>query len=220
MIKLNHRNRFELSIKKDVYSSLNKNKKIVHLFRSSNVGKCAKLFDDYFQQTTEINAKDWFLYYKSIMGIEIIKEVSEKIKEITELDLDICYNYSKFRILCQTWNGMLNEIDVINELKSEFPNVEFKKAPYELDENYFTDWEAYSKGTLFLGIQIKPITYKLMSTPYQQHAKLNHDVQRKKYIEEFKVPHFLIYYDNGMLCESETTTNKINTLLINLIEVK
>ena len=29
------------------YTFLNKNKKIVHLFRSSNVGKCAKLFDDY-----------------------------------------------------------------------------------------------------------------------------------------------------------------------------
>ena len=47
--------RFELSLSKDVYSKLNKDRKIAALFRSSSVGKCAKIFDDYYKSTKELN---------------------------------------------------------------------------------------------------------------------------------------------------------------------
>lgn len=216
-MRLNRNNRFELNIDKKKFSLLNKSKKISWLFRSNKVGKCAKIFDDYYRSTSNINPSDWFLFYKSVMGIEILKEVSEKIMEIEDLDIETCYNYTKFRVLGQTWNGMLNEIDLINVLKKEFPNIEFRKAPYDLDENYFTDWEVYGNNKLILGLQIKPITYMYMNTPYQNQAKLNHESQMKRYKEKFNVHHFLIYYENNSIYEKEKVLEKINILLINLI---
>ena len=209
--------RFKLSLNKEAYSKLNKDKKISYLFRSSNVGKCAKIFDDYYKSTIELKPEHWYLFYESTMGVDILKEVANKISEITNLSLDVCFDYVKFRVLGQTWNGMLNEINLILELKDEFPNIDFKKADYDLDENYFTDWEAYSNNKLFLGLQIKPITYMYMNTPYQNQAKLNHERQRTNYKEKFKVPHFLIYYENDKLHDKQMITNKINILLTNLI---
>ena len=211
--------RFQLPIDLETFRKLNKDKRISNLFRSSSVGKCSKIFDDYYKSVKVLEPSEWYLFYKSVMGVSILKDVTYKLLEITSLDELTCYEYTKFRVLGQTWNGMLTEISLINELQEKFPNVEFKKADYDLDENYFTDWEAYSKGKLFLGLQVKPITYKFMNTPYQNQAKLNHDVQRTKYKNEFKVPHFLIYYDNGKLHEKENVVNQINILLTNLIEV-
>jgi hypothetical protein len=214
---LNENNRFELNIDKKKFSLLNKSKKISWLFRSTNVGKCAKIFDEYYKSTLDITPSGWFLFYKSVMGIEILKEVSEKIMELEGLDIDTCFNYTKFRVLGQTWNGMLNEIDLINVLRKEFPNIEFRKTDYDLDENYFTDWELYSNGKLILGLQIKPITYMLMNTPYQMQAKLNHEEQMKRYRDKYRVPHFLIYYENNSIYEKEKVLEKINILLVNLI---
>jgi hypothetical protein len=214
---MHNKYRFEISLSKDEFSKLNKDKKISYLFRSSSVGKCAKIFDDYYKSTIELKPAEWYRFYESVMGITILKEVTNKLIELTNLSEAVCYDYVKFRVLGQTWNGMLNEINLIEELKQEFPNIDFKKADYDLDENYFTDWEAYSNGTLFLGLQIKPITYMYMNTPYQNQAKLNHERQRTNYKEKFKVPHFLIYYENGKLYEKQKVLNQINILLTNLI---
>jgi hypothetical protein len=214
---MHNKYRFEVSLSKDEFSKLNKDKKISYLFRSSSVGKCAKIFDDYYKSTIELKPAEWYRFYESVMGITILKEVTNKLIELTNLSEAVCYDYVKFRVLGQTWNGMLNEINLIEELKQEFPNIDFKKADYNLDENYFTDWEAYSNDNLFLGLQIKPITYMYMNTPYQNQAKLNHERQRTNYKEKFKVPHFLIYYENGKLYEKQKVLNQINILLTNLI---
>jgi hypothetical protein len=216
-MRLNHNNRFELDIDKKKFSLLNKSKKISWLFRSTKVEKCAKIFDDYYRSTSEVTPSGWFLFYKSVMGIEVLQQVAEKIREIEGIDIETCYNYTKFRILGQTWNGMLNEIDLINLLRQEFPKIEFRKADYDLDHNYFTDWEVYSNGKLILGLQIKPITYMYMNTPYQMQAKLNHEEQMKRYRDKYKVPHFLIYYENNKIYEKEKVLDKINILLVNLI---
>lgn len=214
---MHNKYRFQISLSKETYSALNKDKRISYLFRSSYAGKCAKIFDDYYKSTNELIPAGWYIFYESVMGITVLKEISNKIVELTNLSEAECFEYTKFRILGQTWNGMLNEISLIEELKQEFPNIDFKKADYNLDENYFTDWQAFSNNKLFLGLQIKPITYAYMNTPYQNQAKLNHERQRTNYKEKFKVPHFLIFYENGKLYEKQKVLNQINILLTNLI---
>jgi hypothetical protein len=57
----------------------------------------------------------------------------------------------------------------------------------------------------------------LMNTPYQMQAKLNHEEQMKRYRDKYKVPHFLIYYENNSIYEKEKVLEKINILLVNLI---
>lgn len=209
--------RVKLPIEDSIFKKLNKDKKVSYLFRSDSVGKCAKLFDDYYKESNQLILKDWYLYYDKVIGVDVLKKVAERLKEISLLDYDICFEYVKFRVLGQTWNGMLNEIDLIEELKYSFPNIEFRKASYDLDQNFFTDWEAYTNNKLFLGLQIKPITYQYMNTPYQNQAKANHEVQRQNYKDKFKVPHFILYYENNKLHQKQKTINTINTLLLNLI---
>ena len=83
-MKVNNQNRFEVTFDKAKFSLLNKDRKISWLFRSSEVGKCVKLFDDYYNSEQVLTPKGWFLFYKSVMGVDILKEVSNKIMEITK----------------------------------------------------------------------------------------------------------------------------------------
>ena len=101
----------------------------------------------------------------------------------------------------------------IKQLNSFYPNLDFRKALYELDEKYFTDFEVYTKDTLVFVAQIKPISYMYMSKPYQVKAKENHEKQRLDYRERFKVPHLLIYYQDEEIYELQKIKNKIDIIL-------
>ena len=108
--------------------------------------------------------------------------------------------------------GMLKEIELIDQLKIEFPQVKFNKTTHYIDENYFTDWEAYSK-TLLFGIQIKPISYKHMASPFQLKSKEHHNKQLELYKQTFNVPHIIIYYEDNNFYDKQYVLNQINTIL-------
>lgn len=205
--------RFNMPIDDKVYRQLNKDASINSLFRSNKVGKCAKLFDDYYNSVDKIDSTEWYEYYLEMMP----KVLVNTAMAITSLSMYDAFAYVKHRIIGQTWNGMLNEIALVKELQQQFPNLTFEKADYNKDEQYFTDFECFSNGNLILGLQIKPITYKLMSSPYQLQAKENHNKQRELYKSVYKVPHFIIYHEKNELYDKENVFNQINLLLTNLI---
>jgi hypothetical protein len=70
----------------------------------------------------------------------------------------------------------------------------------------------FYKGSLLLGIQVKPISYKYMSTPYQLRAKENHEIKNKSYSQQY-APYVYAYYKDGEIKEKEELINKINTIL-------
>ena len=163
---------------------------------------------------------DWQTYYFDNVGLDGYMNAVDSIKKIyPELDNLTVDKYVHFRIIGQTWNGFVNELNVINELDDEFENIDFFKAPYILDEMYFTDWEAYIGNTKLFGIQIKPITYKYMNTPYQIMAKANHEKQRDLYKEKYGVPHYIFYYENNKLYDKQYAINQINTCMALKIQV-
>jgi hypothetical protein len=205
--------RFDMPIDDKVYRQLNKEPSINSLFRSDKVGKCAKLFDDYYKSVEQIESSEWYEYYLE----RYPKVLANTSLAITSLDINDSFAYVKHRIIGQTWNGMLNEIALVKELQEQFPNLTFEKADYNKDEQYFTDFECFSNGILVLGLQIKPITYKYMSNPYQLKAKDNHNKQRDLYKITYGVPHFLIYYEKDELYDKQNVFNQINLLLTNLI---
>lgn len=195
------------------YSTLNKDRYINKHFNSKSVGKCMQLIDDYYQSAETFTALGWELYYLEMYEgrlqeiAEIIQDQYLWISEITALD------YAFFRTVGQTFNGFVKEMKIIKKLSMEFVNLDFEKAPYELDEKYFTDFQIFYRGELFMGGQIKPISYKYMNTPYQKKAKENHEAQRKLYMETFQVPHTMIYYDGNRVVEYKELRNKINVIL-------
>lgn len=210
---------FKHNIPKNFYSKLNKDAKLNRMFWSSNVGKCSELFDKFmFDKNYSFNEKEWVRYYFDNVDREILNKISYHIVEKYSSSLVDAKKYVFHRILGQTWNGMLKEIELINQLKLEFTKINFKKTTYDIDENYFTDWEAYSENLLF-GIQIKPISYKKMNSPYQLKAKENHQKQCEQYKKRFNVPHIVIYYEENNFYDKQYVLNQINTILAMKINV-
>jgi hypothetical protein len=211
---------YKSKIPKNLYSKLNKDGKLLRMFWSSNVGKCAKLFDDYYQSVSGNITKDgWSDYYMSTIDKEVLNKISDYIVQTYACSESDAKEHVYFRIVGQTWNGMIKELHLINILSKEFLNAEFEKTNYELDERYFTDWEAYSFGTLLFGIQIKPISYRNMNSPYQLKAKESHQAQADAYKEKYGVPHIIIYYNGDDFHDRDYVFNQINTMFAMKINV-
>ena len=211
-------NFFDLDIPKSIYKVLNKDKSLAYHFRSSNVGKCVKIYDDFIKQGGGLK-DDWKKYYFSVRPQEPLIIALKFITNKYSYDYDVAKKYVLFRVIGQTWNGMEREKMIIKELSDEFPNIIFKKADYEKDEQFFTDWEAFEENALIFGIQIKPLSYFKMCTPYQLKAKENHKKQAELYKKKYQVPHIIVYYDGGKLHEPQKTFDKINTIILFQIEV-
>lgn len=204
---------YPIPIDYDLYKQLNKDRSLSYFFRSDRVGKCIQLIDDcYHKHNGILDSSDWEKYYFERMPIEPFGEATTYILKNYDVTISEAKKYVFYRVIGQTWNGLREEMNIIEELTEEFPNIHFKKAPYEIDEKYFTDYEAYMNGNLLFGIQIKPLSYDKMMHPYQLKAKANHEFQREQYKEEFKVPHILIFYQNHFLHNKEYVINQINTI--------
>lgn len=172
-----------------------------------------KLIDDYYHSTDLFCAAGWENYYLTPQREDRLGDIITEIAPILKASEEDVYDYVFYRVLGQTYNGYLIELNIIEELQNEFPDLDMLKATYELDEKYFTDFECYKGDKLVFGSQIKPISYKRMSTGYQIRAKQNHEAQRKAYIEKFKVPHFIIFYEQGKILDKEKVIGKINIIL-------
>lgn len=204
---------FGLPIDDFTYRKLNKNKAINKYFRSSSVGKCMQLIDDFFRTAQDFNKRAWVNYYYDKMGTARLTEITDAITEQTKIDREIIKRYVFHRVLGQTYNGFVTEIKVLQQMQKEFEGLDFTKTDYLLDEQYFTDFEVYCGNELVFGGQIKPISYLYMSSPYQKKAKENHEKQRQAYSDMFRVPHLIVYYDDGKLHEKDKVFNKINLIL-------
>lgn len=198
-----------------LYKKLNRDKSINKYFSSSSVGKCMQLIDDYYHSTNTFSKIGWENYYYTEEREQRLKEIynilREKLHDMLGYEIE---DYIFFRVIGQTYNGFVSELKIIKEMQDMFPNLDFIKATYELDEKYFTDFEVYSRGMLVFAGQVKPISYLYMNTPYQIQAKENHKRQRDEYVRLFNVPHYIFYYDENGLYEKEKVSNKINTILV------
>jgi len=211
---------YQLNIPKYIYSKLNKDSKLSRMFRSSNVGKCTQIFDSYYHGVSgNITKEGWSEFYLKTIHNSVLDVISEYIIEAYDCSELYAKNYVYFRVVGQTWNGMAKERYLIDMLSSEFLNLDFVKTNYELDERYFTDWEAYSFDNLLFGIQIKPISYRHMNSAYQMKAKENHKAQADAYRDKYKVPHIVIYYDGDNFYDKDYVFNQINTMLALKINV-
>lgn len=211
---------YQLNIPKYIYSKLNKDSKLSRMFRSSNVGKCTQIFDNYYHDVSgNITKEGWSEFYLKTIHKSVLSAIAEYIMETHDCSEIYAKNYVYFRVVGQTWNGMSKEHYLIDILSREFLNLDFIKTNYELDEQYFTDWEAYSFDNLLFGIQIKPVSYKNMNSPYQMKAKENHKAQADAYRDKYKVPHIVIYYDGDNFYDKDYVFNQINTMLALKINV-
>lgn len=90
-----------------------------------------------------------------------------------DLTLDECIECVRFRVICETWNGIiLRENNTIETLQRQFPELRFEKADGEMDHSYAVDFQVFFKESnkLICAIQIKPKSY-LGNVPYIRKAR-------------------------------------------------
>jgi hypothetical protein len=204
---------YENNIPNETYRELNKNAKINTFFGKAYVGECVRLISDYYETTTLPTQDGWEQYYKDTQGFDCLRNVyAELQKRLPNLDEATIKHYIYFRVIGQTWNGFAHELATIEELNYAFPDAYFKKTSFEVDHDYCIDAEMYFNNTLMLGLQIKPLSYKAMSSAYQLRAKEQHRQKNEQYKEKY-APYVYVYYGTEGIDDREQLFNQINTFL-------
>lgn len=112
------------------------------------------------------------------------------------LTLEDCIECVRFRVICETWNGViLRERNTIQKLLEQFPNTEFRKVSGEMDHTFAIDYELYKNGNLTSAIQIKPQSYT-WNAPYIQRAKNANKHKNQEYFKKFGVQVFDVISDS------------------------
>jgi hypothetical protein len=103
------------------------------------------------------------------------------------LTIDECYECVRFRVICETWNGIiLRERNTINTLSKHFPITEFRKVVGEIDHEYAVDYELYKHGKLIGVTQVKPKSY-IGKAVYIQKARAANQRKNAAYLSKYGV---------------------------------
>ena len=109
-----------------------------------------------------------------------------------EISLEDCTEAVRFRVICETWNGViLREKNTIIELEEKFPEFTFRSTSGEEDHLYAVDFEVFKGSLRVCGIQIKPKSYTFDS-PYLRRAKAANHQKFEKYRRDFGMPVFTV----------------------------
>ncbi len=132
------------------------------------------------------------------------------------LSVDECIECVRFRVICETWNGIiLREHNTRANLSRLFPNLIFKETDGEKDHTYAVDLEAFSQdGQLLCGIQVKPKSY-LQNAPYIVKARNANQHKYAAYKERFGRDVITIISNSKGDVLSQDVLNKIKDIASN-----
>jgi len=124
------------------------------------------------------------------------------------LTLEECYECIRFRVICETWNGIIiRENNTISNLSKLFPLFKFKKVSGEIDHKFAVDFEVYKDDKLVCAIQVKPESY-LWNAPYISKARQANNAKNLSYSTLFNVPVWNVIADSkGNIKNSEIFEN-------------
>jgi len=116
-------------------------------------------------------------------------------KQNNNITLNECVECIRFRVICETWNGVvIREKNTIETLKKLFPDVIFKKTTGEVDHRFAVDYELFKGDNLWSAIQIKPKSY-LGNASYLEKARAANRQKNSSYTAINKIPVFDIISD-------------------------
>ena len=130
-----------------------------------------------------------------------------------ELTLEECEECVRFRVICETWNGIiLRENSTIGVLTDRFPMLSFEKTSGEVDHTYAVDFEVFCAGSLICGIQIKPQSYT-WNAPYIVKARTANKAKNAAYTKLKGVPVFYIISKTNGEIQSPQVLEQIKSLI-------
>ncbi len=129
--------------------------------------------------------------YLENLGQKLYVKISEVLQsEISEITQEDCISYIKELVLNRTYEGYRTEIDTIYGQLADYLGVEIRPAPDEWDRLYNVDFYIEVDGK-YIGLQIKPITYKHTSNihKWEDILKRTHE----KFKSEFGGSVFIVF---------------------------
>lgn len=98
--------------------------------------------------------------YLEDLGKKLYTKITEVTRaEVDEVSEEDCIDYIYSLVINRTLEGYRNEVDTVYKKLQVELNVEIKPAPDEWDRLYNVDFYI-EVGGKYIGLQIKPITYK------------------------------------------------------------
>ena len=151
-----------------------------------------RLDESYRLLNTEFGRTREALNYKGQILYEAMKAAGE------DVSLEICQEAVRFRVICETWNGVIvRERKTVEHLTNHFKEkttlpFEFVKTESQMDYEFEVDYELWVQGQRRLGIQIKPTTYR-GNTKYLTDAKRINYFKNQAYTQKFGIPVLYVY---------------------------
>jgi len=179
-----------------------------------NVG----MVSDLINQKQFSSKEEWEdYYYEHGRSREYLAQVGQKLYDGVKASLDIsleeCVECVRFRVICETWNGIiLREANTIKTLNLIYDDkFEFRKTG-DSDFDYAVDYEMYYKNRLLCGIQIKPTSYLTSDAEYIRRAKRCNEEKNNRYEEKFGVPVITITSEANGNITSNTEIVKLHKI--------
>lgn len=178
-----------------------------------SVGMVSELIN----QKLFLSKEEWEVYYY-VHGRnkEHLAQVGQKLYDAMKSTLDItleeCIECVRFRVICETWNGIIvREVNTIKQLDLMYDNkFTYTKTSGDFDFQYAVDYEMFYKGKLLCGIQIKPSSYETSDAEYIARAKRCNGEKNAKYEEIFNVPVVTLTSNLNGVITSNTEILKLN----------
>ena len=135
-----------------------------------------KKLNYYFGRTTEqLNHKAKILH-------------DEALQRKIEISLSECTEAVRFRVICQTWNGIIiREQNTISYISNKIQNLTYKNIKGSEDHRFAVDYEVYKDNLLLCGLQIKPESYN-SDKVYVLRAKHANEMKNNNYTKVKNVP--------------------------------
>lgn len=109
-----------------------------------------------------------------------------------------------YRVIGETWNGMIREVNTMDVLKETFgQEYSFEKTSGKKDVIYEVDIEVFHKRKLVCGLQVKPQSYRGYFNGKEEVLALNKE-KNDLYTKEKNVPVIYVYSKvNGEIINKE-----------------
>lgn len=162
------------------------------------------------------------LNYKKGRTKEEVKQIGRELYQSVlktgnkgNLTKNECIYIAFYRILCETWNGIMVREKNSKKLIEEYfmrnsIQIHLVDTFAEFDDEYAVDFEFYKDGQIYCGIQVKPTSYRA-NKDYLIKAKQINKTKNEKYYLKFNRPIFYIYSnENGEISNIETLKDMLN----------
>lgn len=203
---------FVNKLDRDRFESTNKIWNDYGLNSRKNVGTVT----DLITQVEFKNKEEWeAYYYEHGRSKEYLAKVGADLHKLApHLTLDECIESVRFRVICQTWNGVIiRERNTIKELTHLFGDTfTFKKTNGDFDADYAVDYEMFHDNVLILGIQIKPTSYNTSDEDFIRDARKINFFKNLNYEEKFGVGVLTITAELDGIPTSYKELNKLHKI--------